>query len=128
MLHLRKGMELFEMSEIQNRRLYNTGEPIVEEGNPGSHICIIESGSVEVWRNDATGKRKVLGFLSKGQVFGEMSIIDQSPRTATVTAIEPTVIIEINGDRLNDALRLSPPIVTTLLKTLVSNLKNAQSK
>ena len=116
------------MSQIHNRRLYNTGEAIVEEGNEASHICIIESGSVEVWKLDVTGKKKVLGFLSKGQIFGEMAIINKSPRIATVTAIEPTVIIEINGDKLIEALKVSPPIITTLLKTLISNLRNAQSK
>ncbi len=116
------------MSEIHNRHLYNTGEAIVEEGQPGSHICIIESGSVEVWKLDPSGKKKVLGFLSKGQLFGEMAIINQSPRMATVTAIEATVTIEINGDRLIEALKASPPIVTTLLKMLVTNLRNAQSK
>lgn len=116
------------MSEIQSRTLYNVGEIIVEEGHPGSHICIIEKGRVEVWKNDSNGKKIVLGFLSTGQIFGEMSIIDKAPRTATITAIEPTSIINIDGDRLLDALRQSPPIITTLLKTLITNLKNAQSK
>ncbi len=116
------------MSEIQNRCLYNIGDTIIEEGQPGSHICIIEKGTVEVWKKDASGKKMVLGFLSAGQIFGEMAIIHQAPRAATVTAVEPTVIININGDRLLEALSHSPPIITTLLKTLITNLKNAQSK
>lgn len=116
------------MSEIQRRCLYNVGDVIVEEGRPGSHICIIESGKVEIWKNGSGGKKVVLGFLSAGQIFGEMSIIDKAPRAATVTATEPTTIINIDGDKLLEALRQSPPIITTLLKTLIKNLKNAQSK
>ena len=115
------------MSEIHSRRVYNTGDIIVEEGHPGSHICIIESGSVEVSKLE-NDKKNVLGFLSKGQLFGEMSIVSQAPRMATVTALEPTVIIEIDGDRLLEALKISPPIVSTLLKSLVTNLRNTQSK
>ncbi|MCE2716692.1 MAG: cyclic nucleotide-binding domain-containing protein [Pseudomonadota bacterium] len=111
------------MSEIQNRHLYNTGEIIVEEGQPGSHICIIEKGLVEIWKNGPDGKKIVLGFLETGQIFGEMAIIDKSPRAATVTALEPTTIINIDGDKLLEALRQSPPILTTLLKTLITNIK-----
>lgn len=116
------------MSEIQSRCMYNAGDAIVEEGHPGSHICIIEKGKVEVWKSDSGGKKIVLGSLSAGQIFGEMSIIDKSPRAATVTAIEPTIIINIDGDKLLEALRQCPPIIATLLKTLITNLKNAQSK
>lgn len=116
------------MSEIQSRCLYNIGDIIVEEGRPGSHICIIEKGKVEVWKNDSMGKKIVLGSLSAGQIFGEMSIIDKSARAATVTATELTTIINIDEDKLLEALRQSPPIITTLLKTLITNLKKAQSK
>ncbi len=115
------------MSEIQNRRLYNAGDTIVEEGQAGRHICIIEKGTVEVWKRDSDGNKKILGFLIAGQIFGEMAIIQKITRTATVTATEPTVIINIEGDRLLEALKNSPPIVTTLLKTLITNLRNAQS-
>lgn len=115
------------MSDLQNRRLYNPGNAIVEEGQSGNHIYIIEKGTVEVWKRDADGNKKILGLLNAGQIFGEMAIIQKTNRTATVTAIEPTTIISIDGERLLDALKHSPPIVTTLLKTLISNLKNAQS-
>ena len=114
------------MSEIQDRCSYEAGAAIVKEGQLGSHIYIIEKGAVEVWKRDMDGNKKVLGFLKVGQVFGEMAIIDKTRRTATVTAIEQTVIISIEGERLLDALKQCPPIVTTLLKTLISNLKNAQ--
>lgn len=45
------------MSDLQNRRLYNAGEAIVEEGQSGIQIYIIEKGTVEVWKRDADGKR-----------------------------------------------------------------------
>lgn len=116
------------MSELHNRCLYNMGDVIVEEGEPGNHIYIIEKGKVEVWKKHSDGNKKVLGFLNTGQIFGEMAIIEKTKRTATVTAIESTVIISIQGDRLLDALQKSPPIITTLIKTLIANLKNAQPK
>lgn len=113
------------MGEIQSRSFYNVGEIIVEEGQPGSHICIIEKGSVEVWKNGIDGKKVVLALLSAGQIFGEMSIIDKAPRAATVSAKEPTTIINIDGDKLLEALKQSPPIITTLLKTLINNIKKS---
>lgn len=116
------------MSELQNRCLYNIGDVIVEEGQPGNHIYIIEKGRAEVWKKNSEGNKKTLGFLNTGQIFGEIAIIEKTKRTATVTAIEPTVIISIQGDRLLDVLQKSPPIITTLIKTLITNLKNAQSK
>lgn len=62
------------MSEIQNRHLYNTGEIIVEEGQPGSHICIIEKGLVEIWKNGPDGKKlfsafwRLVKYLEKWQL------------------------------------------------------------
>ena len=114
------------MLELHNRRLYNIDKTIIEEGQVASHIYIIQSGSVEVSKLDENGEKKVLAILGKGRVFGEMAIISQSPRKATVTAIKPTVTVEIESDRLLEALRVSPIVVSVLLKALVYNLRNAQ--
>lgn len=58
------------MSEIQSRCLYNVGDIIVEEGRPGSHICIVEKGKVEVRKNDSSSKKnRTEFFISRPNVW-----------------------------------------------------------
>src|SRR5512136_2797564 len=64
---------------------YESGETIVEEGTMGVGFYLILDGKVEVREGS-----KTLAVLSKGQFFGEMSLIDEQPRSADVVAVQPT--------------------------------------
>ena len=68
--------------------IYQAGEVIVEEGKPGSSAYLLKSGSVEVSKT-VEDTRVILAILESGQVFGEMSLLDEHPRSATVTTLEP---------------------------------------
>ena len=81
--------------ERNNTRQFEAGDVIFKEKDPGSSMFIIQSGEVEV----STTKnhiKVVHAKLGKGVIFGEMALIDGQPRSATVTAIKPTVCVEIS--------------------------------
>ncbi len=67
---------------------FKKGEIIIEEGSLSSDAYIIESGSVEVSKKLPGGKTQVITKLDKNDIFGEMGLIDQLPRSATVKALE----------------------------------------
>lgn len=87
--------ELFTIFKLSGKEKHPAGDTIIQEGTSGSKMYIIVSGSVTIGR-DAGGKFIELKRLGEGDCFGELSIIDKMPRSASVIANEPTVVIAIN--------------------------------
>lgn len=108
------------------RRQYEAGEVILRENEPGETAYIIETGQVEVTK-EQNGVRVHLAYIGPGKSFGEMSMIDDKPRSATVTAVEATVVREIHRDMFFESLRTHPDFAIDLLKALFERLREAQS-
>ena len=83
------------------RETYKAGEVIFKEGTHGSAVYILSSGKVEVSKL-VHGKKIVLGILGAGDMFGEMSYLDPGPRSATVTALEDTVLELLDKNFLDE--------------------------
>jgi CRP/FNR family transcriptional regulator, cyclic AMP receptor protein len=78
-------------------RRYNAGEVIVQENDLGETAYLIGQGRVEVTK-ELDGRNVHLAYLDVGEIFGEMSMIDEKPRSATVTAVTETVVSELHRD------------------------------
>jgi sigma-B regulation protein RsbU (phosphoserine phosphatase) len=98
------------------------GEVLVKQGDAGSDMMVVLDGKASVTR----GKR-TLTELSVGQVFGEMSLLDNQPRSATVTALEPTRVLVINGQAFRKLLAKVPGLAETLLATLCARLRETNA-
>jgi CRP/FNR family transcriptional regulator/CRP/FNR family cyclic AMP-dependent transcriptional regulator len=101
---------------------YKTGETIVTEGATGVGFFLILEGSAEVRK-----KGKVLANLSKGQFFGEMSLIDDMPRSADVVAIRPTRCWAITSWSFASMMKVHPELALGMLKEVVKRLRAALS-
>jgi CRP-like cAMP-binding protein len=99
------------------------GADIVKEGEIGHEFYLISSGSASVRRNG----RKVVD-LGPGSYFGEMALLDRGPRTATVTAEEPTELIVLGQREFMAILDQVPPLAHKLLVTMAGRLRDADSK
>jgi uncharacterized protein YhbP (UPF0306 family) len=75
----------------------NTGEVIVRQGAPADKFFIITDGEVEVIRED-NGHTRTVAHLQRGQFFGEMAILRDTPRNATVRAVRPTTLLAMDRD------------------------------
>jgi CRP-like cAMP-binding protein len=82
------------MFDELNRAIYQGGQQIFKDGDEGDCAYLIEEGTVEIFVMDQ-GKEFRLGLMGKGEMFGEVSLIDFRPRTATVRAVERTVLVPI---------------------------------
>ncbi len=69
------------------------GEHLFVEGEKGDFMCFVVRGLLDVLKKNTTGEYRVIARLGKGNTIGEMSIIDKSPRSATVVARQPSVVI-----------------------------------
>lgn len=102
------------------------GEIIIREDDIGETAYIIQSGRVEITKAHE-GETTHLAYLSAGQVFGEMGMIDEKPRSATVTAIEPTAIQELHRDDFFQSLQSDPKGALTLLRVIFERLREADA-
>ena len=97
------------------------GETIFREGEPGDTMYLIVSGSVGVSKGETHASR-LIDTIGPGDFFGEMAIIADIPRSATVTALDPTDLIVIDRKQFLASLENQPEIAIAVIKTLILRL------
>jgi len=107
-------------------RQYAPGEAIIRENEMGECAYIIEKGRVEITR-EKDGKPAHIAYLEAGMTFGEMSMVDDLPRSATVTAAEETMVREVHRDNLYENLTSNPETMIKLLKGIFERLRLANT-
>ncbi len=113
------------MPQMIFSKKYTTGEEIFRMGDHGSNAYFIESGNVEV-SITRDGEKIVIAELGVGELFGEMSMIDDAPRSATVTATEDTEVIVIQRSRFIRPLTSASPMMNLLLRVVLRRFRDAQ--
>lgn len=101
---------------------FNAGDTILREGEKGDSAFLIVNGSVEVLVGKEGSLRKITD-LSAGDVFGEMSLIDPGPRSATVKALTETECVVTSYDEFIDLLHGNPDGAAVYMQTLVRRLR-----
>ncbi len=99
------------------------GTRIFREGEPGDKAYLIIDGMVEISKQVADSETSVIAALGKGEIIGEMSLIDDMPRAATARATKPTRLLVISRDDLTARLTKTDPVVRQLLKVFVNRLR-----
>lgn len=80
---------------------YEAGEIVISEGEPGTSLLVLASGRVRVYVKNDVNHQVEVRQLNAGEFFGEISILTGQPRSATVTAAEPSEILELSSETLN---------------------------
>ena len=99
------------------------GEVIFRQGDPGTSMVVILSGSVRVVTSSAEGKRLALAILGEGQVVGEMALLEGGIRSADVITEEPTELLVLERRDLIPFLEHNPRICIMLLEVLSGRLR-----
>lgn len=101
---------------------YAIGEELIKEGTSGSMAYFLVSGTCDVRRKRGSQQRRV-ATMGPGDFFGELSIIDPAPRTATVTAADDVTVLVLSGYDFNAALKGNKSMALHLVKTLAKRLR-----
>ncbi|MBZ0114351.1 MAG: cyclic nucleotide-binding domain-containing protein [Thermoanaerobaculia bacterium] len=101
---------------------YDAGSFIFEEGDLGTEMYILQEGEVEVLQQ-FDGKEEILAVLEKGDFLGEMSILEDLPRTASARARTDITVICINGTTFDQMLKSRPEIAVRIMRKLSRRLR-----
>lgn len=99
---------------------FEAGEVIIEEGQSDATIYVIRSGEVQVIHNG-----EELAVLGEGELFGEMALIDNMPRSATVIALTDTTVVPVNHDHFYVLLQKMPVFGATVMHLISTRLRRA---
>jgi EAL domain-containing protein (putative c-di-GMP-specific phosphodiesterase class I) len=106
-----------------DREIFTSGQQIFEHGDPGDCAYLIEEGAVEVLVVKQNKEQRIR-LIGKGELFGEISMIDYQPRTATVRALERTVLVPIPRKLMEGLLEKSDPVLRHLLLVILDRFRN----
>ncbi|MGE5335775.1 MAG: Crp/Fnr family transcriptional regulator [Nitrososphaerota archaeon] len=118
--------ELETLSVNCREREYPTGAALLRQGETGIGLFIVTSGKVQITQQAPDGTTRDLGTFERGAVLGEMSLLDDLPRTATATALEPTRALAIPVWDFRAVLREQPDIAIKLLAIMSRRLRHKE--
>jgi CRP/FNR family transcriptional regulator, cyclic AMP receptor protein len=104
------------------------GQVVLSEGARGSDVFLIEAGHVQVSRFSRHGREVILAGMGPGEIFGEMAAMASRARTATVTALEDTILATMSGNAFNAMLRDLPQMELWLARLLVRRVEELNER
>ena len=123
--------ELAEVERLVHRRTYSAGEAVFWDGDPGAGMYIILSGAVNIMDEQPDGKEHKLARLEQGEFFGELGLLDETPRSASAIADEDAVIIGFFRTDLLSLIERRPKlgikIVLNLARVVGERLRQANA-
>lgn len=118
-----EGEELAAIADIALEHEYHPGDIIFEKNQPAHHLYVVVRGKVEVFLR-ANSKERLLTVLGEHECFGEMAILDDEPRSASVRAAEPTLVLKIDRESFRELIHERPQISFAIFKILSSRLRH----
>lgn len=109
---------LEQIASVSRPREFDRGELLFVEGDVGDALLILVSGSVTVFRTSADGERAALNVLEPPEVMGEIALLDGAPRSASVEATEPTLVLSLARPEFFGLLRHQTAVLEPLMRQL----------
>ena len=116
------------LTTVVTRRSVTRGTIIMAAGDPTDSLYIVLSGRLKVMLSDADGKEVILTIIGPGEFFGEMGLIDDAPRSASVIAIEPCELLAITRRDFRKCLAENVEMSMAVMRGLVRRLREADRK
>jgi len=110
------------------RTSFSRNETIIGAGDPTDSLYIVISGRLKVLMSDEQGREVILAILSTGEFFGEMGLLDDSPRSASVVTLEPCELLSISKTDFKRCLAENSDLSLMVMRGLVRRLREADQK
>jgi CRP/FNR family cyclic AMP-dependent transcriptional regulator len=119
----REGLE-----RIGRRQHAERGDVLLARGDTSDHVLVLLSGRVKVVVPTGTGADSVLTFRGPGSLLGDLALVDQSPRSANVVAVEPVELIAIAASAFRAYLDKHPQVALAMLASLSAKLRESDRR
>src|SRR5512142_159014 len=120
--------ELQRFGDMTREKFYPRGSVILFEDDPGDSLFVVRQGRVKVVLVGEDGREVILGVLGVGEHFGELSLIDEQPRSAHVIAMEDATMLVLRREDFRARVERSPAVAWALLQGLSRRLRRADDK
>ena len=116
---------LSQMMELAN---FAAGDIIFREGEPGDRMYVVCSGSVELTTTDKLGQKLTLTTASRGDLFGELSLLDQGARNARATVLEASELLVLDRATLKDFIRRKPDAALDMMAVMGGRMRTTTNR
>ena len=120
--------DLESLAKVVIERRFAKNTTIVEEGLPGDYMYLIREGRVKVTKASDDGREKILSFMDAGGFFGDMSLFDQEPRSASVKTLEESRLLALSRRDVLEVLRRSPDFSLAVIEALIARLRETDEQ
>lgn len=114
--------ELGVLAGALKQKDYATGETVFKEGENGQSLYIIKKGEVKACKTSPEGDLLTLMLHKDGDIFGEMSFLDEKPRSATIVAIADTKTYILDKDEFEKLIDNNPRLIYKILRNIVFHI------
>jgi len=122
------GDQLLLLASALSRKPYPRDSAVIAAGDPTDALYIVISGRLKVVMSGNEGREAILAILDRGDFFGEMGLIDQAPRSATVVAMESCELLTITRADFTKCLQKNFDLAMNVIHGLVKRLREADRK
>ena len=122
------GAELARLEAMTVRRQISRQSLLMSEGERADALYFILQGCVKIFLSDENGKEVILAQLRGGEYFGEMALIDEQPRSASVMTVEDSELCTLSKQAFQQCLEQYPEIARQIMRGLVLRLRDADRK
>jgi uncharacterized membrane protein len=113
------------LAEVIDRLDLEDGRTLFEAGEPGDELYVVREGSIELYVRDTTGQKIVVHTAHVGDMFGELALLDDEPRSATAVAAEPASLLVLDRGDLSLLFQTKPDAALAMLASLSSMTRKA---
>lgn len=123
-----KKRDLKRIAKLANQHSFKKGEVIIREGTRDGRLFVIVSGKVEIIKDLYGPNKESLRIFGENSYFGEMALIDDYIRTASVVAVEDTDVLTLDQWNIREEIQKYPSIAIELLQTLGRRIRAFEEK
>lgn len=120
--------EMQEMEQITRMEAVKKRQPLYLPGDPSSNVYLLKQGRVKIANTAPSGKEVTFDILEPGEIFGELDVLDDSPRTTIAEALDDTLICVIRREDFDRYLNRHPNLTVQLTKLIGLRLRKIQSR
>jgi CRP/FNR family cyclic AMP-dependent transcriptional regulator len=119
---------LERLDRLAKKERLDKDTTIFFQGDRSGALYVVVSGAVKVFQTADDGKERILNTLGAGGIFGELGLLDESPRSASVTTLEPTEVLEVTSKDLRALVKGEPEVLWKIVEALCERIRELSTE